>query len=358
MFFATGAAVAGQEAHYTYPFSIECSEGIVLAGESVIINAKFEDGKTGEQYSPSYNWSISQGTIESGQGTASVIIRIDKEIIGSVIVRLDRVFHMAHFPGVQRSADCTIAIAPLPEPRMIDEFRTAGNNCEEGFARLDSFLAEINNNPVDEALIVFYGDNRDPKAARRREQQMRNHLTFRNFDRNRVRMFFGESRNDATTQFWLVPPGAEGPAISGVVPATGTVERPTETFLYATEYVDGIPGCNGNLYDLGAFSNVVKTDVANVAKIVIGESTQARYRRKAKGIVDELRGHGIPSNKIVTVYKFVRPNRMLEFTELSVIPPKRPVSSITEPGSHRCPQTGFFLDIGAIRGGATGCSSL
>jgi hypothetical protein len=344
--FASVAAAFGQGAHYTYPFSVGCPDEIVVAGQSVTIAAKFEDGKTGELYIPSYNWSVSQGIISSGQGTPSITIEIGRENVGQVIVTLDRVFNEAHFPGVQQSANCTVAIAPLPQARMVDEFRTAGSNCEEGFARLDAFFTEISSNPADEALIVLYGDIADAGAARRREKQLRNHFRFRNFDRSRIRFYVGGPRPNGTTQFWLVPPGADQPEIAGATAVTGIVERPTQTFLYATQYADGIPGCFGNIYDLGEYAEVIKTDPENIARIVIGQSSQARYRIKAKEIADELRRYGIPSNRIVTIYKYVRPNRLLEMTELWVVPPNpRPAISgnfVEMPEwTHRCPQGGL-----------------
>ena len=318
--FAACSAVFGQGAHYTYPFSVACPEGVITAGGPVAVVAKFEDGKVGERYAPVYNWSVSQGRIVSGQGTPSLTIEVDRENSGQVVVTLDRTFNEAHFPGVQKSANCSIEIAPLPQARLFDEFRTAGSNCEEGFARLDSFFIDINNNPVDTALIVLYGDTRDANAARRRATQLRNHFRFRDFDLTRVRMIFGPARENGTTQFWSIPPGAELPTIAGAA-AVPEIERPTKTVLYASEYMDGVAGCNGNIYDLASCAEVLKTDAANVARIVIGQSSQIKYRRRAKEIVGELRRLGIPANKIVTVYKYVRPNRLLEMAELWIVPP-------------------------------------
>ena len=345
IFLAAGSAVMGQEVHYTYPFSVACPEGVVVAGGSATIEAKFEDGNVGGRYRPSYVWSVSQGNVSSGQGTPTITVEIDRENVGTVTVTLDRVFTESHYPGVQRSANCTFAIAPLPQATLADEFRTAGSNCEEGFARLDGFFTEINNNPSAAALIVFYDDAREKNAARRRASQLRNHFRFRNFDFTRVRMIFGPARENGTTQFWLIPPGAETPDIAGSA-AVPEVERPTTTMLYASEYLDGVPGCNGNIYDLEGYSDMLKTDAANVARIVIGQSSQAKYRRKVKEIRDELLRRGVPSNKIVTVYKFVRPNRLLEFTELWIVPPKpraAPVANVEDisPWTHRCPQGGL-----------------
>src|SRR5688572_279228 len=175
IFFAMSATAFGQGAHYTYPFSIQCPDEMVTAGQSVKIDAKFEGGYTGERYSPTYNWSVSQGIIGSGQGTPSITVEVEKANAGQLIVTLNRGFNVAHYPEVQKSADCSMMIAPWPEPRMFDEFRTAGDNCEEGFARLDSFFVELNNNPNDSGLIVLYGDTFEANAAQRRATQLRNH---------------------------------------------------------------------------------------------------------------------------------------------------------------------------------------
>jgi len=123
-----------------------------------------------------------------------------------VTVTLNRAFTQAHYPEVQREANCSIAIAPLPVARMYDEFRTAGSNCEEGFARLDSFFNELANNPIDEGSIVIYADALDKKAAPRREKQLLNHFTFRKFDRSRVKVIRGAARSQGTTSSgWFLP---------------------------------------------------------------------------------------------------------------------------------------------------------
>jgi hypothetical protein len=223
---------------------------------------------------------------------------------------------------------------------LVDEFRTAGNNCEEGFARLDSFFVELGNNPIDDGLIVIYGDARDARAARRREQQLINHFTFRKFDRSRVRVIRGAALKDGTTQFWLIPPGADAPVIEGKnrsVPA-----QPSQPYLYAANYADGVPGCIGNLYDVGEFANAIKADEGNTARIVISESSRLKYRKAAREITAELASLGIDRTRVVTIYKYVRPNRLLEVTELWVVPSKRRLNNVTGAGLefgllHRCP---------------------
>src|SRR5688500_5421285 len=107
-----------QGAHYTYPFSVECPEGVVVAPGVVSFAAEFENGNVGEKYSPAYSWSVSQGTIVEGQGTTAITVQVGIEGGGtSLVVTLERTFRIAHFPGVQRTADCVVPVVPGPSAR-------------------------------------------------------------------------------------------------------------------------------------------------------------------------------------------------------------------------------------------------
>jgi hypothetical protein len=314
----------GQGAHYTYPFQVVCPEGVIVAGGSAIVTAEFEGGSTGNRYAPTYNWTVSAGTIVSGQGTSSITVEAVKEGSESITVTLERTFLEAHYPEVQRSASCTFGVVPLPKARMTDEFRTGGSNCEEGFARLDSFFVELNSNPMDTGLIVLYNDTRDTRAASRREKQLRNHFTFRRFDLARVRFIHGEARDKGTTQFWMVPIGADMPNIEEAAAGKSAVTTAaTQPYLYAADYSDGVPGCFGNLYDVEEYAKVLRSEPNSTARIVISQTSQAKYRTKVREIVAELARYGIARRRIVTVYKYVRPNRLLELTELWIVPAKR-----------------------------------
>ncbi len=247
----------GQGAHYTYPFELECPVTAVLAGEKVRVGTKFEGGHTGDAYSPTYNWSLSAGTIVSGQGTMEIEIEVGSDLIDIIHVNLDRSFTQAHYPGVQRSANCQIAVLPSPQPRLVDEFRTAGSNCEEGFARLDSFFVELGNDPTATGVIAVHEDAADARAATRRENQLRNHFTFRKFPLDRVTFVRGKARAKGTTQFWLVTAGASMPKIDEA--PVEPKPKPTEPYLYAANFLDGVPGCSGYIYDIGEYAKELKS---------------------------------------------------------------------------------------------------
>jgi hypothetical protein len=311
-------AAAGQGAHYTYPFSLVCPERLVIAGESVSIEAKFEGGHTGERYQPAYNWSVSAGQILSGQGTPAITMQVPAEEGAVINVSLQRSFLEAHFPGVQREASCAIAIQTVPVARMTDEFKTRGSNCEDGFARLDGLLVELGNDPNAAAVIALYGDTRDRKAASRRELQLRNHLIFRKFGRDRITYVRGVDRVDGTTQFWMVPPGAAQPSIER---GAETFEAPpARPYLYAESYTDGVPGCFGHLFDIEEYGRTLRESPGSRGRLIIRVPSRSEFNRTLKELTADLAKEGIPRSRFTALYKYVRPNRLLEVVELWVVP--------------------------------------
>jgi hypothetical protein len=76
------------------------------------------------------------------------------------------------------------------------------------------------------------------------------------------------------------------------------------------------------MYDLGEYAAVLNTKPRSRGKIVIGESSRAKFARKQREILAEMAAAGVARSRLTFVYKYVRPNRALEMTELWVIPAK------------------------------------
>ncbi|MBK9152733.1 MAG: hypothetical protein IPM25_00615 [Chloracidobacterium sp.] len=156
-----------------------------------------------------YNWTVTAGTIESGQGTPSITVRTTRAMANtSVTATVD-------VGGQDPACDCprtdseTGGVAPNPQPVLIDEFGKLPNDDIRG--RLDLFFAELSNNPNNQGYIINYGDDRDVAA---RERLITNHIAFRNFDRSRITLVRGGTHEsgEVYTKFYRIPPGAENPA--------------------------------------------------------------------------------------------------------------------------------------------------
>jgi hypothetical protein len=150
-----------------------------------------------------YNWSVSSGTIESGQGTPSITVRADtSDVTATVNVGLDVDCDCL------KSANALGPVAPQLEPVLIDEFGVMPNDDIRG--RLDQFFAELSNNPTNQGYIINYGTDREITV---RERLIRNHIAFRNFDASRITFVRGgDTGSGPRTKLYRIPPGAENPA--------------------------------------------------------------------------------------------------------------------------------------------------
>lgn len=154
-----------------------------------------------------YNWAVSAGTIESGQGTPSITVMAPSDgttnVEATVTVTLDV------------DCDClktASANGPVAEPEgpvLVDEFGPLSN--DDIRSRLDTFFAELANNPTNQGYIINYGTDRQIAA---RERLITNHIAFRNFDRSRITLVNGGASPDGEprTKLYRIPPGADNPA--------------------------------------------------------------------------------------------------------------------------------------------------
>jgi hypothetical protein len=163
----------------------------------------------GSQQSVTYNWTVSSGTISSGQGTPSITVATDSSMAGGNVTAT------VNIGGTDPSCNCTTSasetapVAPKPEAVLVDEFGPLAN--DDVRSRLDAFFTVLSNNPDSQGYIINYGTDREITAL---ERLITNHITFRNFDRNRITLVKGGASPDGQrrTKLYRVPPGADNPA--------------------------------------------------------------------------------------------------------------------------------------------------
>jgi hypothetical protein len=152
-----------------------------------------------------YNWTVSAGTIASGQGTPSITVTAPTDapnVTAEVTVGLDVDCNCP------KTASETAPVAPEILPVLVDEFGKLPNDDIRG--RLDSFFAELSNNPNNQGYIINYGTDKEIAA---RERLITNHIAFRNFDRSRITLVRGGASADGEprTKLYRIPPGATNP---------------------------------------------------------------------------------------------------------------------------------------------------
>jgi len=156
-----------------------------------------------------YNWSVSSGTISSGQGTSS--ITVDTTGLGGQTVTAT-VELGGLDPSCSRTASCTTSIkAPVPPAVKFDEYGNIRFNDEK--ARLDNYAIQLQNAPGSQGYIVAYGSCAGEAEAR--ANRAKDYLVnTRGVDASRLMTIDGGCRSDLSVELWVVPTGATPPAAS------------------------------------------------------------------------------------------------------------------------------------------------
>jgi hypothetical protein len=156
---------------------------------------------------PVYNWTVSAGTIISGQGTDT--ITVDTAGLAGQTVRAS--LSMGGY-NLECSAECAVSI-PLPKPysKKFDEFPDISRNDEK--ARLDNFGIELQNDPTATAYVIVYPG----RSSKRGEVQHHSSrivdylVNSRGLDQRRIVTLVGPARDELFVELWITPQGATPP---------------------------------------------------------------------------------------------------------------------------------------------------
>ena len=157
----------------------------------------------------SYNWTVSAGTIESGQGTPSITVRTGAGD-GGMSVTASVSVGFASRPGCSdcpNNASASGEIATKVVSIPVDDFGKKSD--DEVKAIIDNFYIQLNNNPSAQGYIINYGT---PAQIKKRRAQIMKAINFRKYDVSRVTFVNGpDNAGGESTKLYLVPAGAENP---------------------------------------------------------------------------------------------------------------------------------------------------
>lgn len=173
--------------------------GQVEPGQSMNFTANVTAG-TAENIT--YNWTVSAGTIASGQGTPS--ITVDTTGLQSTSITAT-----VNISGTGLCATCTLSASetgsvvgrtPIPPT---DQFGPLPNDDVRG--RLDNYFIALQNDPSATGYIIIDGPERE---VARREALIRNHIRFRRFPQDRITIVRGDtSAGELNTRLYVIPAG-------------------------------------------------------------------------------------------------------------------------------------------------------
>ena len=174
--------------------------GVTNPGDAMTFTASAASDST-------YNWSVSAGTIESGQGTPIITVRTTSEMAGSNVTATVDIGGSDPACNCIKQASETAPVQPKPTSNTVEEFGKAEN--DDVKARVDNFYIQLDNNPNAQGYIINYGT---PAQIKARKAQIDKAITFRKYDRSRLVWVDGpDNGSGISTKFIVVPPGAVKP---------------------------------------------------------------------------------------------------------------------------------------------------
>jgi hypothetical protein len=192
-------------------------------GTPVTFRANFNQGTP--TVSPTYNWTVSAGTISSGQGTESITVDT-ANTAGQTITATVELGGVD--PSCGRTASCSVPMkGPPPVSRKFDEYGNIRFNDEK--ARLDNFAIQLQNEPTAQGYIIGYGtcDAEGQTRANRAKDYL---VNTRGIDGGRLMVVDGGCMPELKVELWVAPSGATPPSAEtagSVSPCPDCKKKPT-----------------------------------------------------------------------------------------------------------------------------------
>jgi len=183
--------------------NVSCPDS-VNQGEPITFTANFSGSG-----SVTYNWSVSAGTISSGQGTSSITVNTDGAGGQTVTATVD-VGGMD--PSCSGTKSCSTAVKTPPTPPACNKFDEYGNiKFNDEKARLDNFAVELQNKVNSTGYIIGYGACEGEGSAR--ANRAKDYLVnTRGIDAGRIVVVDGGCRAELWVQLYVCEQGANPPA--------------------------------------------------------------------------------------------------------------------------------------------------
>jgi hypothetical protein len=184
---------------------VECPSELPSADQLLTFTARVEYADPNAKLS--YEWTISSGTLTSGQNTSTIVVK--QNGFGSSVTATVKVGGVA--PECHNIASCTFMPESPPISRRFDQYGKLSLEYER--ARLDNFVIELQNNPGAQGYVIAYeGQRSRARTASARLKRIKDYLiNKRGIDVGRIVAVEGDLRLKTETELWIVPTGADPP---------------------------------------------------------------------------------------------------------------------------------------------------
>jgi hypothetical protein len=175
--------------------------------DALTFTANVSGGDT--NVTPTFNWTVSAGTISSGQGTSS--IKVDTTGIGGQTVTAT--VDVGGFARECRTSNsCTTSIAKKGSPPVkFGEYVTLDLSANK--AQLDKFILALQQDPTAQGYLIAYGGRTSQPADAQQAADNATDYTMnvRKLDGGRTLSGVGGYREQPTVELWIAPAGGMPP---------------------------------------------------------------------------------------------------------------------------------------------------
>lgn len=191
---------------YCPSITVSCPDTVDI-DKPITFSANVAGGSAG--VAKVYQWTVSAGTITSGEGTSS--ITVDTRGLAGQTVKAT--LTLPGYDGLNCSASCPVQIPnELPVCRKFDEFRSIQFNDEK--ARLDHYAIELQNDPTSIGYLVIYpGQRARAGEVQRQTNRVLDYMVnTRGIDKRRIIPIIGSAKDELFLELWVCPQGAKPPS--------------------------------------------------------------------------------------------------------------------------------------------------
>ena len=213
----SGSYVSAQQKPACPVTKVTCPD-MVYINDKLRMTADVQGGDS--KITPTYNWTVSAGTIESGQGTSTIDVSTKDLFDGQSVTATVDIGGFDRACGYgQTAASCTTSVMKKPEARKHDQYGKLAP--QEENERLDKFTNELQMDPTAQGYIIAYGGRagRAGDAQKAADKAKSYLVNKRGLDPSRIMTIDGGYREQQSVELWIVPSRAPLPK------ATPTVKK-------------------------------------------------------------------------------------------------------------------------------------
>jgi hypothetical protein len=197
-------------------------------------------------------------------------------------------------------------------------------SCEGFTLQLQDFARAVADRPGSKGLAVFYPQKGVPAGALFFENDFQATIRFLRLDESKFKMLLAKPGNSTKVEYWVVPPGADGPTIEVAKPGE-IFEGVSAPFVYNTEF--GGEVCPAA--DTEQIAEIIRTNPNVDLRIVVrGKTEKYRTEKVNKWLRSFVVEHGIPRSRVsIFVTRNIEKNFPFQDVEFWFVPVRRIPSS-------------------------------